>query len=159
MVNEVTNRLILRGDPLDIKNFIKDNVVDGELDFTVGVRVTDRVVSRTTSVKTMEGLPFIDFITGYTPPLLWIERISNIWKNIQFELVWYVIETQEYGIKRIKFDDYNENMHYNIIEGDIEYNYENDTDEENDIDPIAEKSSGRFGKILASVGLSYEADY
>lgn len=61
----------------------------------------------------------IDFVTAWASPLLWLEKVAKKNPPLSFELAWYVMETEQYGIYHVSINDgYKENLSFNIIEGD-----------------------------------------
>ena len=187
IANHVTNRLVIRGSEERTKEFVEKNVIDDDLDFSVIAPLLEanciwnkkwNAIKGYTDVTTYQddlsyfhnSFPFgegdvaIDFHTANIPPLKWLKTAIDLWKDLEFELVYHETGREFYGYYHHVSGDFIKNNHFRIIEGDLKYIYKDEN--ENTIDAeeaerlgfdVAEAyATGRFAKILARVGLTYE---
>lgn len=170
MVNEVTNRLMISGPADKVNDFIQSNLTDGDIDFNRSVPLADQTryeaamrwgiskcIDHSTRIIKVNGKDGIEFSTGSKPPIKWLETVNYLNPDLAFELVWFVMETHEYGSLKVHDDDYYELHHYKIQDDDIEYEFEEGFTEEEGYGPTYERAKGRFKAVLATVGLEYEA--
>ncbi len=169
MVNNTSNRLWLKGKKDTVKEFIKKNVINNKLDFSVSVPAdTDLRLDRAELwgtpgdrsnsdciIDKYMGYMYIEFLTEWDPPLKWLRATAKLWPNLEFHLAWYELGMRGYGITKIHYDDYDIEKKYQLRGDDIEYEFESG-DENGDLGH--EQSAGRFAKVIGKVGMVYEAN-
>lgn len=166
MTGELRVRLVLRGKDNIVRSFINDNTVNNHLQLDL-MKLNTSVVSTIYTIGKFEGNTFIDFWTMQKMPMEWLEDMSEKYPNLQFEMVWYHMKSEQYqycNIFREKQRGIIEN--YVMDKMDLEFFDEDDETLPRDIEYsdmkdtiVGERCSGRFSAILARVGLYYEMKF